>query len=213
MSGVQLGLATGPIERVPADVAVVSFFEDERPLRGGAAHADWRLCGTLSRLIQRGKLSGAFGEAALVPANGGLRARWVLVLGLGARDELDEARRRALARDCVGRAIDLQASVVALPLPPAGADDPVPEERLELLLAVLAEMGPEVHRAVRIRLVAAAEEQPALVELLRRLAATPLPPGLLIDPPALNARPGGRLPEGSARQPERSDTAGRLRIK
>jgi hypothetical protein len=210
VSGVQLGLAPGPIERVPADVAVVCFFEDERPLRGGAAHADWRLCGTLSRLIQRGKLSGAFGEAALVPATGGLRARWVLALGLGAREELDEARRRALARDCVGRAIDLQAGVVALPLPPAGPDDPGLEERLELLLAVLAEMGPELRRSVRIRLVAAAEEQPALLERVRRLAASPAIPGLLIDPPASNERPGRRLPVGSTRPP---GTADRQRIK
>ena len=73
MSGLFAGIVPGPIHQVPADLAVVFFFEEERPLRGAAAYADWRLCGALSRLIQRGKLAGRFGEAALVPTSGGLR--------------------------------------------------------------------------------------------------------------------------------------------
>ncbi|MGH0028691.1 MAG: hypothetical protein ACQGVC_02795, partial [Myxococcota bacterium] len=71
-AGLRLSLAPGPIERAEADIAVVTFFDDERPLRGAAGRADWRLCGAVSRLIQRSKLSGAFGEAALVPSTGGL---------------------------------------------------------------------------------------------------------------------------------------------
>ena len=54
-------LTTLTLERVESDVAVAGFFTDERPLRGGAARADWRLCGGLSRRIESGDLSGRSG--------------------------------------------------------------------------------------------------------------------------------------------------------
>ena len=80
-----LALAEVAIERVPADVAVVALFADERPLRGAAGRLDWRLCGRLSRLVAAGRLSGQSGEAVLTPGGGGVRARAVVGLGLGSR--------------------------------------------------------------------------------------------------------------------------------
>ena len=73
------------LERAPADLAVVPLFEQERPLRGGAGRADWRLCGKLSALIAAQRLTGASGEAALLASFGGLRAPLLLVLGAGPR--------------------------------------------------------------------------------------------------------------------------------
>ena len=64
-------LDPGPVERTHADVVVVFFFDSDRPLRGGAGRADWRLCGQLSRLILAGKLTGARGDAVLMPTGGG----------------------------------------------------------------------------------------------------------------------------------------------
>ena len=192
-----VGIVPGPIQQVPADVAVVTFFEEERPLRGAAAHADWRLCGTLSRLIQRGKLSGAFGEAALVPGAGGLRARWLLALGLGSCEDFDDTRRRELALACLRRALDLQAAAVAVPLPPAGRHDPGPEARLDLLLEVLAQVATGVRGEVRIRLVAAIDEHPRLAELLQQHARGLERPGLTIDLPASAERPRRRPPAGN----------------
>ncbi len=189
-----VGIVPGPIQQVPADVAVVTFFEEERPLRGAAAHADWRLCGTLSRLIQRGKLSGACGEAALVPAAGGLRARWLLALGLGSCEDFDDTRRRELALACLRRALDLRAAVVAMPLPPAGRHDAGPEARLDLLLEVLAQVAPGVRGEVRIRLVAAIDQHPRLAELLQQRARGQQRPGLTIDLPASAERPRRRPP-------------------
>ena len=197
MSGVYLGLAAGPIVRVPAHVSVVTFFADERPLRGGAAHADWRMCGALSRLIARGRLTGGFGEAALVPATGGVRARWLLALGLGRCEEFCAARSREIAGACVTRALDLAAEVVALPLPPAGPDDPGREARLELLLLALAAAAPR-DRQVRVRLVASdADEHAVLEELLRVRSRGPQRAGLTIDLPTRPPRSRYRSPAGS----------------
>ena len=59
MSGsLRLCVDTSPFERVPADLAVAGFFSDERPLRGAAGRADWRLCGTISELLVSGRMRG-----------------------------------------------------------------------------------------------------------------------------------------------------------
>lgn len=213
MSGLSAGIVPGPIQQVSADLAVVFFFEEERPLRGAAAHADWRLCGALSRLIQRGKLSGRFGEAALVPTTGGLRARWVLALGLGSRDDFDDTRRRELAVDCLRRALDLKAAVVALPLPPAGRHDPGPEARLDLLLEVLAQAAPGLRTEVRIRLVGAIDQHPRLTERLQQHAKGPQRPGLTIDLPASPERAQRGSPAGNPMRTAASEPDAGLRVK
>jgi hypothetical protein len=213
VSGVYLGLTVGPITRVPAHVAVVAFFADERPLRGGAAHADWRMCGALSRLIQRGRLTGAFGEAALIPATGGLRVRWLLALGLGHRAEFTPARAGEFATACVTRSLDLAAEVVALPLPPAGPGAVGSEARLDLLLAALAAAAPDA-REVRVRLVAeGALEHAALEDLLRVRSRGPQRAGLTIDLPSAPPRPRHRLPAGSEDASRAGHPEAGLRVK
>jgi hypothetical protein len=209
---VYLGLAMGPITRVPAHVAVVAFFADERPLRGGAAHADWRMCGALSRLIQRGRLSGSFGEAALMPATGGLRVRWLLALGLGRRADFSAERAREFARACVTRSLDLAAEVVALPLPPAAPGAAGSDGRLDGLLEALAGAAPR-SREVRVRLVAEALEHAALEDLLRVRSRGPQRAGLTIDLPTGPPRPRYRAPAGSDDVPRAGHPEAGLRVK
>lgn len=213
MSRVHVGIATGPIERVPADVAVVAFFDDERPLRGGAGRADWRLCGALSRLVRSGRLRGAFGDAALIPATGGLRARWVLALGLGSREDFDSPRRSAVAEACIRRALDLQARVIAVPLAPAGPEDPGTEARLDLLLEVLERAAPRLERPVEVRLVLSPTEHAALGPVLRERARAPQRPGLSVEWVAPVERPVAAPPAGR-REPgpsPRSDAGVRVK--
>lgn len=201
----RLGVVPGPIDRADVDIAVVTFFCEERPLRGAAGRADWRLCGAVSRLIQRGKLSGAWGEAALIPSTGGLRSRWVLVLGLGSRLALDEPRCRAIARVAVERALALGVGgSVALPLPPGGEGDPGVELRLDWVAEAMAAVAAEAQGglAVHVRLVPRPEEYPALVEALRRRARNPGPGGLHFDLPPEPAHSRAEIagPAGSARR-------------
>ncbi len=80
---IELILTARPLERVESEIAVAGFFSDERPLRGGAARADWRLCGGLSRRIESGDLSGKSGEAMLIGCGRALRAPRFMLLGLG----------------------------------------------------------------------------------------------------------------------------------
>ncbi len=72
-------------EEAGGDALVLTFFREERPLRGAAGLADWRLCGRLSRLIKMGRVRGEHGESLLMPCARRLPFRRILLLGLGAQ--------------------------------------------------------------------------------------------------------------------------------
>ncbi len=55
------------MDQVHADTIAVGLFEEDRPPRGLAGLADWRLCGRVSRLIASGNVTGRFREAVLFP--------------------------------------------------------------------------------------------------------------------------------------------------
>jgi hypothetical protein len=80
------------------DALILTFFTDERPLRGAAGLCDWRLCGRLSRLLIAGRLSGTFGETTLYPAGRRLPFQRLVLFGLGAADRFDENVARDAAR-------------------------------------------------------------------------------------------------------------------
>src|SRR6185295_18830124 len=113
----QLGLAPAPIERVRADLAVVPLFAHERPLRAAAGRVDWRLCGRLSHLFAEGRLSGAVGEAVLLPGGGGICAPRVLGVGARERARIDAAAWASWVADALARSRGLaaQSAVIALP--------------------------------------------------------------------------------------------------
>ena len=105
--GVQLEFTRRPPEAIEADVIVVGFFSDDRPLRGAAGRLDWRLCGQLSEFLSSGWLDGESGSAALLPGSGPIAATRVLLLGLGARREFALVRAREVMHDAVDRCLAL----------------------------------------------------------------------------------------------------------
>ncbi len=119
-----LSVETEPLERVRADLAVAAFFADERPLRGDAGRADWRLLGLLSELLRAGRLRGAAGEALLVPTLGRLLAPRLLLLGLGDRNAFGAAQAETATREAVLHGVALACARVALSAPGVGALSP-----------------------------------------------------------------------------------------
>jgi hypothetical protein len=147
---IELILTARPLERVASEIAVAGFFTDDRPLRGGAARADWRLCGGLSRRIESGDLSGKSGEAMLIGCGRALRAPRLMLLGLGDRGSYDQLRVSDETRQALERCRKLQLQSVAL-APLGIASDDVPRHAAALIAGVLdawrdasAEMSLEV---------------------------------------------------------------------
>lgn len=162
-AALRLEVELGPLDRVCAEVAVVTLFEGERPLRGGAGRADWRLCGLLSDLVAAGRVTGRAGEAALLPTARRLAAPRLLVLGLGSPQAFDAAPARRLAEDAVTRLVALGAGSAVLAPPDAGereawsrcaralaegAASAIGEGSLRLALLIPPEALPEARKAL-----------------------------------------------------------------
>lgn len=80
------------------DTLVLPVFKDDRPLRGAAGLADWRMCGRLSRLVKSSRASAEAGETMLLPPGRRLRFSKVLWFGLGdAKGYSDDRFRKDLA--------------------------------------------------------------------------------------------------------------------
>ncbi len=82
----------------PRDCLVLPVFKDDRPLRGAAGLADWRMCGRLSKLLKNGKASAEQGESLLLPPGRRLRFSRLLWFGCGdAKGYSDERFKTDLA--------------------------------------------------------------------------------------------------------------------
>jgi hypothetical protein len=101
-------------------------FEERHPLAGITGALDWRLHGHLSQLVIRGFLTGAAGEALLVPLGDRLPLPYLIVVGLGTRAALTAGGSAAALRRMFDAADRLAgtALVVALPGRPEQIADP-----------------------------------------------------------------------------------------
>jgi len=111
------------LDALEVDSLAVFVGEDERPLRGLAGLADWRLCGGLSRLLAGGDFRGAAGETLLTPA-AGVPARRVFAFGLGRLEACDARVFAEAAQHALQTLVRAGAPSAALGLPdrPAGTE-------------------------------------------------------------------------------------------
>src|SRR6188472_242738 len=80
------------------DCLVLPVFRDDKPLRGAAGLADWRMCGRLSRLLKTEKATANAGETMLLPPGRRLRFQRVMWFGLGdAKGYTDDRFRKDLS--------------------------------------------------------------------------------------------------------------------
>lgn len=109
------GLAA--VERYRPDLLVVELLRGQRPFSGLLEQVDWRLCGLVSRWVERGRVTGALGELLLVHPGRHLRCAYLLVVGIGAMEEVSSLSCNRLLDDIVGVCDGLRLGSVALPLP------------------------------------------------------------------------------------------------
>ena len=99
------------------DVIVTGFFEDERPLKGSSGWMDWRLNGMLSRFLIEKRLTGNWQEKILIPSQGRVMPRMILLLGLGKVKEYSYLRLRELSPYILEVLKKLNTSSICLSLP------------------------------------------------------------------------------------------------
>jgi hypothetical protein len=89
------------LDALSSDAVVVGLCSDVRPLAGLLGVIDWRLCGRVSRLVQRGVITGARGEQVLMPTFGRITAPRLFVVGWGHSsttiEQADERLQATLA--------------------------------------------------------------------------------------------------------------------
>jgi hypothetical protein len=127
------------LDQLRCDVLAVSFFEEERPLRGAAGLVDWRMCGRLSRLMTSEKLRGGPSELMLLPPRPRLPFDKLLILGLGARAAFDESVYADALRRTFTALKALRTHSVALALPGRSTDAIDAERAAQCLLDLLPE--------------------------------------------------------------------------
>ena len=140
-------------ERATADVLAVAVGKPPS-LTGAAAAVDRALGGTLGRLIESGEIRGAKGQVTVVHAAGGVRAKRVAVVGLGASP--GPAEVRLAAAGAVRAAAAARAKSVAFAL------DGVPLERDEATRCVVDGGALAGYRFTRY-LTAGADDRPGEV--------------------------------------------------
>lgn len=105
------------IDGLRYEAIVLPVHEDERPLRGAAGLCDWRLCGRLSRLLQRGWVRMKSGDVTMVPVRPRLPFDKMLLFGTGdssgftARDVTEVTSRMLKTLE----GLRLRTFVMALP--------------------------------------------------------------------------------------------------
>jgi len=85
---------------IECDALVVAVFEGEKPEEGVLAEIDKRSNGVISSLFETGELSGKSGESAYVHNPGNIKARRLLLLGVGKKEEFttDAAGNRTITK-------------------------------------------------------------------------------------------------------------------
>ena len=78
------------LDTVAGEVLACCLFEDERPMRGVVSLVDWRMTSRVSRYVQRGHITGRFGETTLLPPQPRVPFEKLFLFGLGPIAKFDE---------------------------------------------------------------------------------------------------------------------------
>jgi len=110
-------LSTEGVDLQECDLLVIGFFQDERPLKGSSGWIDWRLNGMLSHFLVEKRLTGEWMETTLIPSQGRVLPKMILLVGLGRVKEYSYLRVRELSPFLLKTLRNLDYLNVCLSLP------------------------------------------------------------------------------------------------
>jgi hypothetical protein len=163
------------VDQIQTDALVLSFFQDERPLKGTAGMSDWHMCGRLSKLIMARFVDGKFGEPLLMPAARRMACQKILLIGLGPTAKFDFDLYRSIVNQACDALRKLQVTHFALPLPGIGLSSVDAGEAAEYLGKILpSKFGPDqrVLENLDVMVIADRNQLKSIAPVLARLERT-----------------------------------------
>lgn len=121
---IDVNVITGAIQQRDVDGIVVNLFEGQQEPGGATGAVDAALGGPIQELIAAGDFAGKAGQTAVLYPRGAVPARRVILVGLGSRDDFDDAPAEAVRRaaaHAAQKARDLQIARFASILHGAGS--------------------------------------------------------------------------------------------
>ncbi len=125
------------LDGLRTEALAIPIFEEERPLRGVAGLADWRLAGQLSDALGRGEIRATRGHRVLVPGRPKLPFERVFLFGAGSREVFDEAVFKELVLEILATLAKVRTRAAATVLPGRHASLIEPERAMSLFLALV----------------------------------------------------------------------------
>jgi Cytosol aminopeptidase family, N-terminal domain len=105
------------VVKLDVETLVITFFEDERPLKGQAGLADWRLCGAVSQLIIDRRIDGYVGEKILFPMSHRMKCDKILAIGLGQSNAFGDEAYSRICRIVADSMFKLRCLAFSISLP------------------------------------------------------------------------------------------------
>lgn len=125
------------LDDLDSEVIMCAVWSDTRPSRGVAGLCDFRFGGWISDLQRRKRITGALGEAVLLPGKPGLTIDKLVIFGAGPKAEFDDDVFEVLVERFLMTADDLCARAAVLELP-GRPDGLISAERAADILFTLA---------------------------------------------------------------------------
>ena len=124
----KVSLKVDTVQKVIADVLIVNEFEGVKTPGGATGAADKGLKGLISRLTKEGEITGKLGSTTVIHCSGSLKAKKIIVVGLGDREKFDLEAVRVASAAAIRAANSVRAKKVATIVHGAGIGGLEPTE-------------------------------------------------------------------------------------
>ncbi|MCJ7778365.1 MAG: leucyl aminopeptidase [Sedimentisphaerales bacterium] len=102
--------------KIETDLLAVGHFSDDKGPQGAACQLDGKLNGAIERLLKLGDFKGKEGTSAIVYGTSAIKAKRVLLVGLGEKKKAELDTVRKAAANAAKKAVEMGAKTLALAL-------------------------------------------------------------------------------------------------
>ncbi|MEM1025695.1 MAG: hypothetical protein AAGD10_05195 [Myxococcota bacterium] len=140
------------LDALDVDALALPVFESRTQPRHVSGNVDWRMCGTIARLIQAGSFDG---RPLLTPTVGRLGAQRLFMFGLGKPSAVREPQVRMKLEEILGILSDANARsfAVAPPSTPPSLDEQEDAMDLDFAEVLLSAISPRARSFDRVVLL------------------------------------------------------------